>query len=835
MVSHESAPSSSPPRPGFFRRIGQRLARLHPAPRTRKGGTLLLLLCVMVLGAWIAAPMTTGWTTTENAGAGAAVALALSLLIWLSLQLIPDLLRLGAAQFGGLGFATLIASFFLLRYGGLPDGVAARLGAAAGLVLVLFGGGLAAITSPERMQAARWRRLAAMLCLALGLGGLGYGGWWWTRPGDTASLVEAPGRSGPTVEALELADPNLAGPHDVETLTYGAGQDRWRPEFAAEAQLKSRSFDASAFVDLAKGWRGRVRKAYWEFDAEAFPLNGRIFAPKGDGPWPLVLIVHGNHRMNDFSDPGYGWIGKHLASRGHLCVSVDQNFLNSDSFSRMRKENDARAIVLLEHLKLWREWNATAGHRFQGKVDLSRIALIGHSRGGEAVAHAAAFNRLKRYPDDATIAFDYGFDLCAIVAIAPVDQQYRPADHPGSYEGVSTFVIHGSHDADVSSFQGDRIFNRVRIAPETDHFKASWYVYRANHGQFNTVWGDTDVSSLSGRFLNRTALLAGEEQRRIGTVAITAFLAATLGNQPEWRALFRDPRRGEQWLPDTWLLSRYEDARFQLVADFEEDYDVHTGTLDGVTIASEGLATWREEDREHRGGGRRDDHAVVIGWRTSSERQEGESKEEGAAATSEQGAEPDATDVAEGDSSVVRTATSAITPHYAINLPHAWPAEVGLDLQSALVFDLARLKEKPKAPEASKSERDEASNEEEDAAESSSKDTPLDLTIELRDAKGRRFQVRLADHWRIAPPLAAEMMRLDALESRYKSRYETILQTVRIPLAAFAAVDRPSVGGSPSASGSVDLDPATLHSIRLVFDRGGEEVITMDRIGFELP
>ena len=42
----------------------------------------------------------------------------------------------------------------------------------------------------------------------------------------------------------------------------------------------------------------------------------------------------------------------------------------------------------------------TRSNRFHGKVDLDRIALIGHSRGGEAVAIAALFNRLPFYPDD---------------------------------------------------------------------------------------------------------------------------------------------------------------------------------------------------------------------------------------------------------------------------------------------------------------------------------------------------------------------------------------------------------------------------------------------------
>ena len=47
-----------------------------------------------------------------------------------------------------------------------------------------------------------------------------------------------------------------------------------------------------------------------------------------EGTFPLVLIVHGNHLMNDYSDPGYEYLGRSLASKGYIFVSVDENFLN---------------------------------------------------------------------------------------------------------------------------------------------------------------------------------------------------------------------------------------------------------------------------------------------------------------------------------------------------------------------------------------------------------------------------------------------------------------------------------------------------------------------------
>src|SRR5690606_26605721 len=140
------------------------------------------------------------------------------------------------------------------------------------------------------------------------------------------------------------------------------------------------------------------------------------------------------------------------ASRGFILASIDETFLTGS----IRNENDARGWMLLKHLELWRAFNDSAGGPFHGRVDMERIALMGHSRGGEAVGHAAAFNRLSHYPDDATLEFDFDFGIRGLVAIAPVDGQYKPADRYVPVHDVSYLVFHGSHDGDVTNFAGLR-------------------------------------------------------------------------------------------------------------------------------------------------------------------------------------------------------------------------------------------------------------------------------------------------------------------------------------------------------------------------------------------
>ena len=61
---------------------------------------------------------------------------------------------------------------------------------------------------------------------------------------------------------------------------------------------------------------------------------------------------------------------------------------------------------------------------------MEHIALIGHSRGGEAIAIAAAFNEMQHPPSNGNIQFDYNFSIRSLISIAGIDGQYMPAGQP---------------------------------------------------------------------------------------------------------------------------------------------------------------------------------------------------------------------------------------------------------------------------------------------------------------------------------------------------------------------------------------------------------------------
>ncbi len=609
-----------------------------------------------------------------------------------------------------------------------------------------------------------------------------------------------PLRLAPSDAPRVLANRTITAPHpgrpgsfEVARLFYGSGSDKQRAEYRDSVSYRTKAVDASPFVSFTPSV-AKSRKKYWGFDTRAFPLNARVWYPQGDGPFPLVLIVHGNHDPKDFSDPGYAWLGELLASRGFILASIDENFLNGSA----RGENDARGWMLLKHLEVFRALNDSAGKPLAGRIDMSRIALMGHSRGGEAVAVAGAFNTLSHYPDDATQRFDFNFGIKSLVAIAPVDGQYKPSDKWTPLRDIHYLVIHGTHDGDVSTFSGLTQYDRVSFTPGSSFFKSAMLMYRANHGQWNTGWNALDNGRVSARRLALNALISGEEQREFGRLVIGGFLEATLRGKNEYRELFRDHRSAGDWLPPTMYNTRYADGLERTIANFEEDIDLTTASLPGVTLRGDSLSTWREFDVPFRtAGNSQRNTALRLGWNNTPT---------GSDSTPRW---PARFTVALSDSA--RTALrpdrqSAVTVSLFMTDQTPGPRKTARDTSKAksdsAMKPAATPKPAPKPP-----------------AKAAKDTTPPDLTVELVDTAGRTARLPLSAFGPVRRPIESFVLRRAGRDAqRFSARYEQVLHTYVMPLETFA---RATPG----------FDARELSEIRLVFDITRTGQVHVDDIG----
>jgi hypothetical protein len=397
----------------------------------------------------------------------------------------------------------------------------------------------------------------------------------------------------------ELKNPALVGDVAFDTVIYASAGSNYGgvPALAQyviydapDPAFITPRIDISPFANLGT--------APWPFPNTSVPLNGHICIPRGRGPLPLMMFAHGNHGPLENSTPGYLYLCQLLASHGVIGATIDVNFLNGGNFG----ENDARGIVHLEHVKQFRTWNGTAGHRLHGRVDLNRVAIVGHSRGGEGVGHASFFNRLTSIKPDIftpVVPLDgsaglgpYGFNLTVAVAIAPTDRQYQPLTGPTVVPDAYC-LIHGSRDGDVSSFAGYNTYNRahaVNIANATvsdGELKALLWVYRANHNQFNSIWASETPPATT---------MSRADQELVAKVFLGTIAQAMLLDRSEYLDVLRDHRLAATWMPvNVDLVSQFQDPERVFIQHNQEGIGAPQVSLPVQgTVAADTLATARQ-------------------------------------------------------------------------------------------------------------------------------------------------------------------------------------------------------------------------------------------------
>jgi hypothetical protein len=248
-----------------------------------------------------------------------------------------------------------------------------------------------------------------------------------------------------------------------------------------------------------------------------FPGTGGVVA--SGGPFPLVVFLHGQQLPNIAGFEGYEYLGELLASHGFIVASIDGRSL-LDSTIKSRGEH------IREHLRRFVARNEPGSGSFLSEqLDLSKVTLVGHSRGGDAVVAAWEWQRVDP---------DAGYTIAAIVAIAPVQFFGGVSGEPSfisHVRDVAYQIIHGSHDCDVSDFQGYRQYDRaadIRAVGET--LKSMVYLKDANHNFFNTIW-----ESLEGSDCGSGDVLDAAVARDVAKVYVHAFLQTKIKGRDDFR------------------------------------------------------------------------------------------------------------------------------------------------------------------------------------------------------------------------------------------------------------------------------------------------------------
>jgi hypothetical protein len=240
--------------------------------------------------------------------------------------------------------------------------------------------------------------------------------------------------------------------------------------------------------------------------AVSLQIRGSLYRPVGrTTPSPLIVLVHGNHGSCDAgaapncdafkrNDRGYAYLGENLATWGYTVVSIDQDQLMFYQDSAMAKGMHQRRLLIAATLDAFYKANTEGltgadqnlGDSLKGTLDFTRIGLMGHSRGGDAVTSFIDYNKTRPAPGRR-------YDLRGVIALAPVDYERRAPS------GVPFMAAYGMCDGDVSNLQGARFFERSQYVDPTDPFpRIQVGIQGANHNWFNSVWSADGEDSSPG-------------------------------------------------------------------------------------------------------------------------------------------------------------------------------------------------------------------------------------------------------------------------------------------------------------------------------------------------
>ncbi|MEU3649666.1 hypothetical protein AB0E59_40285 [Lentzea sp. NPDC034063] len=308
----------------------------------------------------------------------------------------------------------------------------------------------------------------------------------------------------------------LKDPAALQVRSAGKRLDVPEPPAAGLSVPELPALQPEAAVDPGTPGPYATSSAEYALDSIKLPeyaapieMEGVVVAPKGaPGKRPLVLFLHGRHyTCYSKSDPnriamnwpcpsgltavpshkGYLKAQQLLASQGYLTVSISANGINAQDAMTADAGAQGRSSLVRHHLAKWADWassgrgSAPAAVKSAPAADMSKVLLVGHSRGGEGVNRAAT-DSLTPPPGDTGFSGPVRWNIRGDVLIGPTIFGHNPAPD------VPSVTFLPGCDGDVSDLQGQMFVDQTRGLSRGDAVHSALYMIGANHNYFNSEW-----------------------------------------------------------------------------------------------------------------------------------------------------------------------------------------------------------------------------------------------------------------------------------------------------------------------------------------------------------
>jgi hypothetical protein len=206
-----------------------------------------------------------------------------------------------------------------------------------------------------------------------------------------------------------------------------------------------------------------------EDDGKNQPFNKRLTKL---GRTPIVFMAHGNHcPASDPSHLGYDYFQADLAKMGIIAVSVDCNALNCGAGDGV-KNIEERADLIIDSIRHFQSLDSDITSLFFQRIDFTRLGLMGHSRGGDAVVTVASVISLS------------GVNIRGVLALAPTNFRFWGRMSTIQSKGHAFMTLLPAGDGDVTANNGAQFYDQATPGP----FKSQLYVHFTNHNFFNRQW-----------------------------------------------------------------------------------------------------------------------------------------------------------------------------------------------------------------------------------------------------------------------------------------------------------------------------------------------------------
>ncbi len=199
-------------------------------------------------------------------------------------------------------------------------------------------------------------------------------------------------------------------------------------------------------------------------EGEAVSVTAHLLKPRGDGPFPAVVVLHASGGFQ----PGYLCIAEKIVSWGYVALVIDSN-----SAPSRNREQSLGSFLATEQAQ-----DAHQGRTFLMALPYiqgDRVGVIGWSSGGRATLAAVSSN--KSFYNGKLYGVDKDGAFAAAIAVYPICyDELKDLDAP-------VLILIGANDRQVSAKYCESMSRvgrtdhdvELKVHPDTEHgFDGPW-------------------------------------------------------------------------------------------------------------------------------------------------------------------------------------------------------------------------------------------------------------------------------------------------------------------------------------------------------------------------